>query len=331
MNYIESVRWHVRFLMVKFAVRLLRATGWYDGYWAHWRGPSFDYAQSKGIHVLPVHFYSPVPDIRKRSPDSNGENRPEFELTALRIGHSLSFLSELMREHGPKTDHLVHGGGKDKHDFTLSNSAYGSGDAEILYAMIRRSKPRRIVEVGCGNSTLLISATIAGLKEQDSTYECDYTCIDPHPPPYLQPPPPDVSHFVAEPVQTVGMDTFLALGEGDVLFIDSSHVAKYGSDVVAIYLKILPQLKPGIIVHVHDIFLPDDYPREFGFDRRFFWNEQYVVHALIQGNGSLKVLLPVYALWRLHRDAFDSAVGGPSNGRRPTALWMSTCNTSEGK
>jgi len=89
---------------------------------------------------------------------------------------------------------------------------------------------------------------------------------------------------VPKAIQDVDLDFFRSLGDGDILFIDSSHVVSLGSDVVREYLEILPRLKPGVLVHVHDIFLPADYPRDAVLNRLWFWSEQYLLQAFLTFN-----------------------------------------------
>jgi hypothetical protein len=116
--------------------------------------------------------------------------------------------------------------------------------------------------------------------------------------------------LIVTPVQEVALDEFLKLTDGDFLFIDSSHVVKVGSDVQYQYLEILPSLNPGVVVHVHDVFLPADYPRSAIIDRHRFWNEQYVLQAFLTFNSEFEVLIAASYLHINHPDllaaAFDS-------------------------
>jgi hypothetical protein len=119
------------------------------------------------------------------------------------------------------------------------------------------------------------------------------------------------------------MELFSSLGKGDLLFIDSSHVAKIGSDVVHEYLSILPTLAPGVLVHIHDIFIPADYPRRWIEEGRFFWNEQYVLEALLSFNNEFEVIMPVHAAWRLQADRFRKLVPSVELGRQaPASFWI---------
>jgi predicted O-methyltransferase YrrM len=147
-------------------------------------------------------------------------------------------------------------------------------EAEALYGIIRSRRPGRIIEIGAGHTTLLISEAI-----QAEGHEGHYTCIEPFRPEYLSNLPAQVTTFKDTLLQDVPLGMFRDLNSGDVLFIDSSHASKYRSDVVFKYSTILPVLKSGVVIHIHDIFLPYEYPIRWIREARYFWNEQYVVHA----------------------------------------------------
>ena len=174
--------------------------------------------------------------------------------------------------------------------------------------MIRNLRPRRIIEVGSGYTTLLISESISHIKTHDSTYVCDFIAIEPYPPSYLAPLPASVSRLVPFPVQMVPLNEFLSLEKGDILFIDSSHIVAIGSDVVHLYLEVLPRLAPGVIVHIHDIFTPFNYPRNFIKSSRFFWNEQYLLQAFLTFNQAFEVLLATHAVFRRYPEEFKQCI-----------------------
>jgi hypothetical protein len=141
-------------------------------------------------------------------------------------------------------------------------------DAAAAYAMVRSARPKRIVEVGSGHSTRFLARAVA-----DGGLDTRITAIDPEPRASIEKLPVD---WVRAPVQTAA---FPPLGKGDILFIDSSHQLKPGSDVEFLLEKILPGLAPGPRVHFHDIFLPDDYPPQWNWRR---YNEQAAVASLIE-------------------------------------------------
>jgi hypothetical protein len=179
-----------------------------------------------------------------------------------------------------------------------------------------------MVEVGSGNSTLLAAEALRHNLQDDPSAACDSVCIEPYPPAYLNPLPVGVTRILPDPVQRTPLETFTALGPGDILFIDSSHVVAIGSDVVYLYTEILPRLAPGVIVHIHDIFLPYDYPAVWIREDRFFWNEQYLLQAFLLFNDAFEVMLPLHAVARRHSEEFARAIPSCRHGIRPSSFWM---------
>ena len=168
-------------------------------------------------------------------------------------------------------------------EFSLENAYYTSPDAEVLYAMVRLHKPRCIIEVGSGNSTLLFRQAI-----NDGGLNTKLTSIDPNP-------RRQVEHHADEVIRArletlYPQEISLRLQANDFLFVDSSHEIKTGNDVVTLFLTILPTLVPGVIIHLHDIFLPFDYPKEWIVDFGWGWNEQYLLQAMLQGGNEFEVL-----------------------------------------
>src|SRR5262249_34545280 len=141
------------------------------------------------------------------------------------------------------------------HQYYLQNGRFEGVDAEVFYSMIRHFKPQRLIEIGSGYSTFLAAQAVLK-NEAETGHRCDLGAIEPYPGPVLRQGFPGLSRLVARGVQEVPLSEFEALGENDIVFIDSSHVLKTGSDVQYEFLEILPRLRPGVLVHVHDIFLP---------------------------------------------------------------------------
>ena len=130
--------------------------------------------------------------------------------------------------------------------------------------------------------------------------------------------------LVDEQVQGVPMDTFSSLGENDILFIDSSHVLKIGSDVQYEFLEVLPRLRPGVLVHVHDIFLPGEYPKDWVYgDEHRFWNEQYLLQAFLTDNAHVEVVWASNWMHRRHPDELEKALESyDRNTRFPGSFWF---------
>jgi len=209
--------------------------------------------------------------------------------------------------------------------FFLRNENYQSVDAELLYAMVRARKPRRVMELGSGYTTLLIG--MAARRNAEEGTATEHVAYDPYPRPHVigeEPPAPTR----LEPVSAVDVP----LGEigrleaGDVLFVDTTHTVKLGSDVNHIVLEVLPALAPGVIVHFHDVFLPWEYPRVWVEERGYYWAEQYLLQAFLAFNDEFEVLIPAHAVAREHPARLTAVVPSfaPPPGRLigPAAFWI---------
>jgi len=172
-------------------------------------------------------------------------------------------------------------------EFHLNNGSFESGDAEYWYQIIRAIKPKRIFEIGCGNSTLLAIKAISINKKENDKYTCEHVCIEPYEMPWLEKTNVQV---IREKVENLELSFFAQLQENDILFIDSSHIIRPQGDVVFEYLELIPSLKKGVIVHIHDIFSPKNYLKEWIQDKVIFWNEQYLLEAFLSHNKSFKII-----------------------------------------
>ena len=166
--------------------------------------------------------------------------------------------------------------------FTLNNEYYTTPDAEVLYTIIRTFQPERFVEVGSGNSTKICRQAIL-----DGKLNTKIVSIDPCPRTEIDRLADEV-HRVR--VETLKDTTLFDLKAGDILFVDSSHDISVGNDVIFLLLKIMPQLPPGVLVHIHDIFLPYDYPEDWVVGEGRRWSEQYLLQALLEGNQSWELI-----------------------------------------
>lgn len=313
--------WVLRMAMAKLAIRLLKWTGWYDGYWNHWRGVLFEYAQSRGLHILPVHFYTPIPDT-SALPQALWEGTSDVPGVNLDIPRAMALFRTIVEPYRSEFEQFPWEKPDGPAQFYLRNSSYSTGDAETLYSVVRHYRPRRIIEIGAGQTTLVIAQALRRNRADDAARACTFVSIEPYPPEYLEPKPPELSRLIAQELQGVPLSEFEALEAGDILFIDSSHVVRIGSDVVYEFLEILPRLKPGVLVHIHDIFLPYEYPRKWFDSARFFWTEQYMLQALLQFTRGFEVLLPLHAMYRADREAFRGLIASCTQGSGPGAFWM---------
>jgi hypothetical protein len=206
--------------------------------------------------------------------------------------------------------------------FWLANSFFSSVDSEILYAMIRHLNPKRIVEIGSGYSTLIMVQALAVNAEVGAT--AHIRCIDPFPRDFIgQLAGRGQIELIREPIERAFLHALDDLSPGDVLFIDSSHALRTGGDVYWAFLEIIPRLCPGCYIHVHDIFLPHDYPRKWVLDNHWFWNEQYLLQGFLAFNTEFEVVLALAWLHYLHSDRLIRSI--PSYDPAtvlPGSFWM---------
>jgi glycosyltransferase involved in cell wall biosynthesis len=252
--------------------------------------PLHDVFYRRGFHLLRKHFYLPIPDDTDRLDYFWGKPSalPGLDMNddvPLRMMKNVfpPFLDEF-RKRFP----LYKKEGTDP-GFYLINGGYMAVDAHVYYCLIRQNRPRRILEIGVGNSTLLAIAANA-YNEQDGRRAC-LTSVDPYPWELFRGGYPGLDELIDRRVQDVPLATFEALEADDILFIDSSHVIRSGNDVHFEFLEVLPRLKPGVLVHVHDVSLPKPYPKVY-FDNDLYWNEQYVLQAFLAFNDRFEVIWP---------------------------------------
>jgi predicted O-methyltransferase YrrM len=181
--------------------------------------------------------------------------------------------------------------------YHLDNPSYGHYDAIMLYGMLREARPRRIIEVGSGFS----SAAMLDLNERVLGGNVHLTFIDPDMirlRRLLRQDDHTRVSLIEKRVQEVPLETFASLGENDLLFIDSSHVSKIGSDVNRLYFDVLPVLAPGVLIHIHDVAGNLEYPRDW-FEEGRAWNEQYLLRAFLMNNRDYRIELFTAWLWNI--------------------------------
>jgi predicted O-methyltransferase YrrM len=187
--------------------------------------------------------------------------------------------------------------------YHFENAFYSYGDAVFLYCMLRDLRPPRIVEVGAGFTTAAMLDTIEHFLDG----EVRLTCVEPHPDRLESlTRPGDEGRFelIRQPAQTAPPELFSELRAGDLLFIDSTHVSKLGSDVNRLVLDVLPSLAPDVIVHFHDVFWPFEYPLPWIEENRA-WNEQYLLRAFLCFNSAFEIVLFNHLIAIRHRDVLE--------------------------
>ena len=177
-------------------------------------------------------------------------------------------------------------------NFNIDNNFFEAGDAEIYYQMIRYHKPKKIIEIGSGQSSLIAMEAINNNKQIDN-FITELTCIEPFENKWLE---KNDIRVIRKKVEEVDTDIFTDLNKGDILFIDSSHVIKPQGDIVKIFLEILPKLKSGVIIHIHDIFSPRDYLENWLKIENRFFNEQYLLEGMLDNSSRYKIMLSLNLL-----------------------------------
>jgi predicted O-methyltransferase YrrM len=265
------------------AVTPILSSGRHYRYFAEW--------ERQGFHITPVHYYSPIPDVRSlrdslwdTSLETPGLDFNDATQLDLLINQFPRFRSEYDRFPEQATGRLE--------EFSFDNDQFSGTDALALYCMVRYLRPRTVIEIGSGYSTRI---SLAAIHANDFGR---VLCIEPYPDEAA-----DASRgsllrtgasgleLIEERVEHLEIGLFQELEAGDVLFIDSSHVARIGSDVNFLFFEVLPRLAPGVVVHVHDVFLPGEYPRSWVVEEHRFWNEAYLLRAFLTFNTEFEVLL----------------------------------------
>lgn len=254
----------------------------------------------RGYDVVARNFDSPLPNVAAIPDDTWTPS--ELVGVDLRLDAAWALLED---ELAPFVAEFPAG-------FDLRNGTYESVDAETLYALLRWARPRLVIELGSGASSHLIHA--AGAFE--------HRIFDPYPWAATRLRPVEGISVTPLRAEDVPVTQFADLAAGDVLFVDTSHTVKTGGDVTRIVLEILPRLASGVLVHVHDIFLPNDYPRPWVLDLRRAYAEQYLLHAFLLFNDAFDVLLPAHALATSDPDRLARAIPSFRPGLAPGAFWL---------
>ena len=237
-----------------------------------------------GYHIRPIHYYEPIPDFRSITTEQL-ERRREFRSIDFGWDAQLQLLRDLsaFRIEFEAAD--------------FKNDYFNGLDAAVFYSLIRHLRPRHVIEIGSGYSTRFAHKALTRNADGGRL-----TCIEPHPEERLNGLRLSVE-VIQKRVEEIDVDFFSCLEANDILFIDSSHTVKFGSDVCYEFLEVLPTLRPGVWVHVHDIFFPHDYPAEWLLKRRLALNEQYLLEAFLSFNREFQVALSNHWLTLDHSSA----------------------------
>lgn len=284
---------------------LVRRAGGLPG-WAQWAASPYP----------PGHYHSPLPDLAHARELRETEDPPD-SLPGIdtRLPDQLGLLEELAGYADEMPFGLEPRAGRRYH---LDCGWFAHGDGIALYSMLRHVRPRRYLEIGSGWSSA------CALDTADAHLDAvEFTFVDPNPQRLRSLLRPDDRAVVVDtPGSTLDWSLFAELEAGDVLFIDSSHVVKYGSEVNQLFLEVLPRLPAGVHVHVHDIFWPFSYPTAW-VQRRWAWNEAYLLRGWLCDNARAEITWFNSYLAHAARDEVSAAL--PGWGRDPgSSIWFRT-------
>lgn len=277
--------------------------------------------------VPPGHFYSPIvsaKEIKRREDEIYAAPPRTLKGIELNESSQVSFLEGAFERFG--SEHIFNENKESGKRYYYKNNYFGLPDATSLYLMLRHYKPNNIIEVGSGYSSAVILDTLdLYFKERPQM-----TFIEPYPKrlkSLLEDRDAGIK-IIEKNIQEVPLDTFKALNKNDILFIDSTHVSKTGSDVNYLLFDILPVLNPGVIIHIHDIFYPFEYPKEWVIygNGRFGWNEAYILRAFLLNQNKYEILLYNHFLQTFHKSWFSEKIPAYSDYGQGGSIWLKKCN-----
>jgi hypothetical protein len=285
-----------------------------------WRMP-ISKAIFNGVGIYPIrdHYYEPMYNHKKYLQHSLRDARrlPGIDLNEqgqLSWLVQFDYANELARIPLQQTGN---------NQFYYKNPNFAEGDAECLYSLIRLKKPKCIVEIGSGFSTMMAREAIAQNQREDAAYQCTHICIEPYEMGWLD--GVQGIEVVRQRVEEVDMSLFQKLNADDILFIDSSHVIRPQSDVLIECLEILPILNAGVLVHIHDIFTPYDYLDHWMIDEVKLWNEQYLLEAFLSCNSQFEIILALNFLSHHHPAQMEAKfpmLHGQVEHAEPRSFWI---------
>lgn len=281
---------------------------WMNGFFQKiaFEGDGSNKCLEKGYLPVPISYHSPIPDIADLKKRRVWDKKSGLYGIDFNQKNQLVLLKKLGKKYGQECQWPLNET-KNKTQFYVNNCSFSFGCAAALHSIIREFKPKRIIEIGSGNSSLIIAGALKLNKEA-----CQYDIIDPYPEEIIQRKKIKYHKLLPKKVESVNPNSFENLKENDILFIDSSHSVKIGGDVNFLYLEILPRLKPGVIVHIHDIHLPYEYHQVYAASETFrqFWTEQYLLQAFLIYNQEFEILLTMNFLMKDHLREFRQAFPG---------------------
>lgn len=275
--------------------------------------------QQYGLHLVRNHYYGVLPDTSQFNEEWWTSIPYQSAFERIQKADIEAIFSKVLRW----ADDLQSLPRESLSGFYWNNDMFPPLDVIVLYGMLREYRPSQLLEIGSGFST-----EIALLAAQHC--QTKISCVEPYPTPRLLERESELEKQIRLPVQEVPLNIFSALQPGDFLFIDTTHTVKLGSDVNHLIFNVLPSLQSGVYIHIHDIFLPYEYPKRWYDEISIFWNEQYLLLAYLLENPQIEILLPNYWLSIKHKDALKKRfaafdIWGLTNnlgGASGASLWL---------
>lgn len=254
-------------------------------------GQRSDECLALGCLPMLVHYYTPVPDIEDLKAREIWSKRTDMLGVDFHPQAQMELLRELASKYGAECN-WQSDPTDNPQEFYTENDRFSFGCAASTHLMVRNFKPKRIIEIGSGCSSLVLSAAVLQ-NQKDGCSETKYTIVDPYPGKTVSNGLPGVSELIPKRVELLPSSFANELEEGDILFIDSGHCVRIGSDINFLIFDVLPRLAPGVLVHFHDIPMPFEYPQIYATNPAFrqFWTESYLLQAFLSFNDQFEILL----------------------------------------
>lgn len=243
------------------------------------------------VGVVPVtnHYYEPLPNVLELRALDDKQFNPAINMNLDNIFEFLTALDYKEEIQNINFDALLNDGRPERFQFFLPQ------EAELYYLLIRNLKPRTVLEIGSGFSSKVAHLAIQKNNQERPDLAGKLVCIEPYENQWLEAMGVEV---IRQKVEDCDLSLFANLNENDILFIDSSHQIKPEGDVLHEYLRVLPVLKSGVHIQVHDIFYPRNYPAKWIVDSHSFWNEQYLLESFLMFNSQFEIIVPQNHLMR---------------------------------
>ena len=278
----------------------------------------YDIVARDRFDVVRRDYYSPVPDLKDQAVEIWHRRSP---LEGIQISplESMELIERKLAPFIAEFDFPLHDPGLPGSFFVL-NENFEAVDSELLYSIVRAMRPARVIELGSGYSTLLVNQ--ACQRNADAGVRTTHEVFDPYPRSEITGRLRAPTRLVPRRATDVPVEVFLALGEGDILFVDTTHTVKLGSEVNFVILDVLPRLRSGVLVHFHDIFLPWEYPQQWFTEAKMFLAEQYLLQAFLAYNREFEVLIPAQLVAREYPERLRRVVPSFGPGSSPGSMWL---------